>query len=128
MAFILPTNLSPPSLLTNQQQSSSSKDRPPTFHLSTTTNLNFSPLTMMTKLQPPTPTPTFGVNQQAPPPHGSATQDKQQRDDFYVNLGLAVRTLREDLPSLFTKDLNYHIYRYPPFLSFKFQSTGLLLR
>ncbi|KAM7526911.1 hypothetical protein LguiA_016813 [Lonicera macranthoides] len=109
MAFILPTYLSPPSLLTNQQQSSSSsKDKPPTIHLSTTTNLTFSPLTL-TKLQPPPPPPpTFGVNQQAPP-----EQDKQQqqRDDFYVNLGLAVRTLREDLPSLFTKDLNYHIYR-----------------
>ncbi|KAM7252102.1 hypothetical protein ACFE04_023985 [Oxalis oulophora] len=40
-------------------------------------------------------------------------QDKQHhdRDEFYVNLGLAVRTLREDLPLLFTKDLNYDIYR-----------------
>ncbi|OMP10361.1 hypothetical protein COLO4_04572 [Corchorus olitorius] len=43
----------------------------------------------------------------------SLHQDKQshQRDEFYVNLGLAVRTLREDLPLLFTRDLNYDIYR-----------------
>lgn len=43
-----------------------------------------------------------------------ATQDKQnqhQKDDFYLNLGLAVRTLREDMPLIFFKDLNYDIYR-----------------
>ncbi|KAF9587653.1 hypothetical protein IFM89_004485 [Coptis chinensis] len=37
--------------------------------------------------------------------------NKQERNDFYVNLGLAVRTLREDMPLLFSKDLNYSIYR-----------------
>jgi hypothetical protein len=43
-----------------------------------------------------------------------ATQDKQnqhQKDEFYLNLGLAVRTLREDMPLIFVKDLNYDIYR-----------------
>lgn len=43
-----------------------------------------------------------------------ATQDKQnqhQKDEFYLNLGLAVRTLREDMPLIFIKDLNYDIYR-----------------
>lgn len=43
------------------------------------------------------------------------TQYKQQhqepKDEFYVNLGLAVRTLREDMPMIFIKDLNYDIYR-----------------
>ncbi|CAN7041356.1 hypothetical protein Bca4012_070731 [Brassica carinata] len=40
-------------------------------------------------------------------------QDKHNhdRDEFYINLGLAVRTLREDLPLIFAKDLNYDIYR-----------------
>lgn len=38
-------------------------------------------------------------------------QNQNQRDEFYVNLGLAVRTLREDMPLLFTRDLNYDIYR-----------------
>ncbi|KAI3948501.1 hypothetical protein MKW98_019251 [Papaver atlanticum] len=37
--------------------------------------------------------------------------NKQKKNDFYVNVGLAVRTLREDLPLLFSKDLNYDIYR-----------------
>lgn len=43
-----------------------------------------------------------------------STQDKQnqhQKDEFYLNLGLAVRTLREDMPLIFIKDLNYDIYR-----------------
>lgn len=40
------------------------------------------------------------------------SNNNKQKNDFYVNLGLAVRTLREDLPLLFTKDLNYDIYRY----------------
>ncbi|XP_043702983.1 uncharacterized protein LOC122653111 [Telopea speciosissima] len=39
-----------------------------------------------------------------------SAQDKQ-KNDFYVNLGLAVRTLREDLPFIFSRDLNYGIYR-----------------
>ncbi|KAK4745102.1 hypothetical protein SAY87_011414 [Trapa incisa] len=39
------------------------------------------------------------------------TPDKRQKDDFYINLGLAVRTLREDMPLIFSKDLNYEIYR-----------------
>ncbi|XP_047311323.1 uncharacterized protein LOC124914759 [Impatiens glandulifera] len=38
-------------------------------------------------------------------------KETQHRNDFYVNLGLAVRTLREDIPLIFVKDLNYDIYR-----------------
>ncbi|CAA7394305.1 unnamed protein product [Spirodela intermedia] len=34
-----------------------------------------------------------------------------ERDEFYLNLGTAVRTLREDLPAVFSRDLNYDIYR-----------------
>ncbi|KAI4333271.1 hypothetical protein L6164_018103 [Bauhinia variegata] len=50
------------------------------------------------------------VSQVNPPPSAEAKQ-QQPKDEFYVNLGLAVRTLREDLPLLFVKDLNYDIYR-----------------
>ncbi|CAN8240437.1 unnamed protein product [Cochlearia groenlandica] len=58
---------------------------------------------------------------QAPPAARSAhvktkpiAQDSNKhvtKDEFYINLGLAVRTLREDMPLPFTKDLNYNIYR-----------------
>uniref|UniRef100_A0A0A9E8G0 Uncharacterized protein n=1 Tax=Arundo donax TaxID=35708 RepID=A0A0A9E8G0_ARUDO len=34
-----------------------------------------------------------------------------QRSDFYLNLGTAVRTLRDDLPAVFVREPNYHIYR-----------------
>lgn len=36
--------------------------------------------------------------------------DRKARD-YYANLGYAIRTLREDIPILFMKDLNYDIYR-----------------
>jgi hypothetical protein len=62
--------------------------------------------------------PSASTSLQTPPLQGVArvntppgAQDNHQKDDFYLNLGLAVRTLREDLPLLFTKDLNYDIYR-----------------
>ncbi|GAB2276331.1 hypothetical protein Dimus_011063 [Dionaea muscipula] len=42
---------------------------------------------------------------------GAQDNDQHQKDDFYLNLGIAVRTLREDLPQIFTKELNYDIYR-----------------
>ncbi|KFK42355.1 hypothetical protein AALP_AA2G245400 [Arabis alpina] len=56
---------------------------------------------------------TLSLQVQAPPVRGTHVKTRQQhsKDEFYINLGLAVRTLREDLPLLFSKDLNYNIYR-----------------
>lgn len=34
-----------------------------------------------------------------------------QRSDFYLNLGTAVRTLRDDLPAVFVREPSYDIYR-----------------
>uniref|UniRef100_A0A0D9W9D2 Uncharacterized protein n=1 Tax=Leersia perrieri TaxID=77586 RepID=A0A0D9W9D2_9ORYZ len=34
-----------------------------------------------------------------------------ERSDFYLNLGTAVRTLRDDLPDVFVREPNYDIYR-----------------
>jgi hypothetical protein len=113
MAFLLP-NLSPSFLLptgkslkekpiSNQALSSSS---------SSSNSYEFeedslSPLSLFSVQAPP---PVRGAQVKTKP----SAQDKYQhgsKDDFYINLGLAVRTLREDLPLLFTKDLNYDIYR-----------------
>lgn len=107
MAFLLP-NLSQSLLLQNNKskekpifhQSLTHSSKPiSTFTLSTTTSL----------LQtPPTVEKSSGAQDNGP----KDAQDKQkEKDDFYVNLGLAVRTLREDIPQIFTKDLNYDIYR-----------------
>ncbi|XP_068657154.1 uncharacterized protein [Aristolochia californica] len=56
-----------------------------------------------TKLEPP-------PVRSAPDKDRPGSQD-ERKGDFYLNLGTAVRTLREDLPLLFSKDLNYDIYR-----------------
>ena len=112
MAFLLP-NLSP-SLLHQIQ----SKEKPIPQHQTIAhsapkpTSFSLSPLSLsssLTSLQTP-PSLEKSVAQDNGP--NDAQDKQQQKDDFYVNLGLAVRTLREDLPLIFTKDLNYDIYRY----------------
>ncbi|XP_014503724.1 uncharacterized protein LOC106764034 [Vigna radiata var. radiata] len=56
-------------------------------------------------------TPTAQVALGSTPTTGAKDEHQQQKDEFYLNLGLAVRTLREDMPLIFVKDLNYDIYR-----------------
>lgn len=68
-------------------------------------NYSLSPLSPLASVQTPTLLEDAQVN------NSKGEQDKQQRDDFYVNLGMAVRTLREDMPLIFAEDLNYDIYR-----------------
>lgn len=114
MAFLLP-NLSPSLLL---QPKSSSKDNPlpPMLSSSSLSSSSTLPnfLLDLTKLAAVSPAPPplldpqvlRGTQLKEPP-----TTQHQQKDEFYVNLGQAVRSLREDLPQLFIKDLNYDIYR-----------------
>lgn len=112
MAFLLP-NLSPSFLL---QTGKSLKDKPISNQAlssssSSSSNSNEFEEDSLSLLS---------LSVQAPPVRGAqvktrpSAQDKHQhgKDEFYINLGLAVRTLREDLPLLFTKDLNYDIYRF----------------
>lgn len=99
MAYIL-SNLSP-TLLSSKYKASLITIPPQ----SSTTSV--STASTQTKLEPP---PQRRVS------HVDLTQsgldkNSDQRNDFYVNLGLAVRTLREDVPLIFSKDLNYDIYR-----------------
>ncbi|CAI9785261.1 unnamed protein product [Fraxinus pennsylvanica] len=106
MAYILP-NLSPTLLQSKEksltivfhQQCSSSPLSSPSPVLSSSVNTH-------TKLEPPPPRGLTQVNRTP----GAQDKNQNQKDEFYVNLGLAVRTLREDLPLIFTKDLNYGIY------------------
>ena len=42
---------------------------------------------------------------------GSPGPQNDKNDDYYANMGDALRTLREDIPQLFRKELNYSIYR-----------------
>ncbi|MED6213424.1 hypothetical protein PIB30_093201, partial [Stylosanthes scabra] len=108
MAFLLP-NLQP-SLLS--QSKSIDKQVPLLFnHHHTTSSSTTKPTISFSSS-----CSAFAVSQVAQvntPTTGSQEKQQQQpKDEFYVNLGLAVRTLREDMPLIFTKDLNYDIYRY----------------
>ena len=61
----------------------------------------------------------LSASQQAAIPSAKSTATKNrgkgsgdpQRSDFYLNLGTAVRTLRDDLPDVFVREPNYDIYR-----------------
>ncbi|CAA2967468.1 uncharacterized protein LOC111368553 [Olea europaea var. sylvestris] len=107
MAYILP-NLSPILLLSKE------KSQAIVFHqqslslpLTSPSSVSSSSVNAQTKLEPPPPRGLAQVNRT---PSGQG-KNQDQKDEFFVNLGLAVRTLREDLPLIFTKDLNYYIYR-----------------
>eukprot|EP00195_Chlamydomonas_chlamydogama_P005006 CAMPEP_0202904860 /NCGR_PEP_ID=MMETSP1392-20130828/31471_1 /ASSEMBLY_ACC=CAM_ASM_000868 /TAXON_ID=225041 /ORGANISM="Chlamydomonas chlamydogama, Strain SAG 11-48b" /LENGTH=259 /DNA_ID=CAMNT_0049592705 /DNA_START=341 /DNA_END=1120 /DNA_ORIENTATION=- len=39
------------------------------------------------------------------------TKNQEKTGDYFANVGDAIRTLREDIPELFERDLNYGIYR-----------------
>ncbi|KAI3769004.1 hypothetical protein L6452_00100 [Arctium lappa] len=100
MAFTVIPNLSPPSFTrlhlhqSSLQHKSSSSSSPsaaihPTHH---------AHLPLQSSVE-------------SPPVRVRVSPPRDPRQDFYVNLGLAVRTLRHDLPLLFSTDLNYEIYR-----------------
>ncbi|ESQ35181.1 hypothetical protein EUTSA_v10008440mg [Eutrema salsugineum] len=113
MAFLLP-NLSPSFLL----QTGKSSNLKPIFSQSLSPSSsssssisyefeedNLSALSLSSVQSPPLRDAQVKTRPTAQDKH------KHDRDEFYINLGVAVRTLREDLPLLFTKDLNYDIYR-----------------
>ncbi|KAK2654420.1 hypothetical protein Ddye_014276 [Dipteronia dyeriana] len=108
MAFLLP-NLSP-SLLLQTKSSSNEKSihQVPVRHNSSNSNSVYPLPLSSSVLSLQTSTTLQDAQVRIPPVENHQHHEK---DDFFVNLGLAVRTLREDMPLLFTRDLNYDIYR-----------------
>ncbi|KAI4355120.1 hypothetical protein L6164_003924 [Bauhinia variegata] len=48
----------------------------------------------------------------APVKQGSRpSKEEEEKQNYYVNMGYAIRTLREEFPELFYRDLNFDIYR-----------------
>ncbi|KAL4313544.1 hypothetical protein GQ457_01G050640 [Hibiscus cannabinus] len=48
----------------------------------------------------------------APVKQGSKpTKEEEEKQNYYVNMGYAIRTLREEFPDIFYKELNFDIYR-----------------
>lgn len=40
------------------------------------------------------------------------SQEEEEKQDYYVNTGYAIRTLREEFPQLFYRELTFDIYRF----------------
>ncbi|KAL5572025.1 hypothetical protein UlMin_021622 [Ulmus minor] len=47
----------------------------------------------------------------APVKQGSKPSKEEDKQDYYLNMGYAIRTLREEFPELFYRELNFDIYR-----------------
>ncbi|KAG6725523.1 hypothetical protein I3842_02G036900 [Carya illinoinensis] len=48
----------------------------------------------------------------APAKRGSKpSKEEEEKQNYYVNMGYAIRTLREEFPALFYKELSFDIYR-----------------
>lgn len=41
-----------------------------------------------------------------------SSEEEKEKQKYYVNMGDAIRTLREEFPQLFYKDFTYSIYRF----------------
>jgi hypothetical protein len=49
----------------------------------------------------------------APVKQGSKpSKEEEEKQSYYVNVGYAIRTLREEFPELFYRELSFDIYRY----------------
>ncbi|KAI7735601.1 hypothetical protein M8C21_030764 [Ambrosia artemisiifolia] len=102
MAFTVILNLSPTfTRLHLNNQSSSSSQKPSLSPSYSTIHHNATCL----------PLQSSSSSVESPPVCVRVSPPSDPRQDFYVNLGLAVRTLRHDLPLIFSTDLNYDIYR-----------------
>lgn len=47
-------------------------------------------------------------------------EDEEEKQNYYVNTGNAIRTLREEFPELFYRELTFDIYRYTILILFLF--------
>lgn len=54
------------------------------------------------------------------------SKEEEEKQKYYVNLGYAIRSLREDFPSLFNKELSFDIYRFISLSFFTFLNLIIL--
>lgn len=40
------------------------------------------------------------------------SKEEEEKQNYYVNMGYAIRTLREEFPALFYRELSFDIYRF----------------
>ncbi|MBA0853197.1 hypothetical protein Goshw_014722 [Gossypium schwendimanii] len=64
----------------------------------------------------------------APVKRGSKpSKEEEEKQDYYVNMGYAIRTLREEFPDIFYRELSFDIYRLWAFLCDTFINAGGLI-
>lgn len=44
------------------------------------------------------------------------SKEEKEKQNYYVNMGVAIRTLREEFPELFYRELSFDIYRFEFYL------------
>ncbi|PWA44462.1 hypothetical protein CTI12_AA526260 [Artemisia annua] len=98
MSFTVIPNLSPPSF-TRIHHKPSSSSLPSTSCCVNNSYQNHGEMVVQSSVE------TSPLRVRVSPP------EEDPRQEFYVNVGVAVRTLRHDLPLLFSEDLDYGIYR-----------------
>lgn len=45
-------------------------------------------------------------------PGSKLSKEEEEKQNYYVNMGHAIRTLREEFPELFRRELSFDIYRH----------------
>lgn len=55
------------------------------------------------------------------------SKEEEKKQDYYVNMGYAIRTLREEFPQLFYRELSFDIYRFRLCSSLCFQYFAITL-
>ncbi|KAL3536757.1 hypothetical protein ACH5RR_000123 [Cinchona calisaya] len=53
----------------------------------------------------------YGVGQFSAPVKPSRKEEEEEKRNYHLNTGYAIRTLREEFPTLFYKELSFDIYR-----------------
>lgn len=51
-------------------------------------------------------------------------KEDEEKQDYYLNMGYAIRCLREEFPELFCKELSFDIYRYFSLIVSMFSTDG----
>lgn len=46
------------------------------------------------------------------PSSSKQSEDEEEKRNYYLNAGYAIRTLREEFPALFYRELSFNIYRF----------------
>lgn len=67
------------------------------------------------------------LSETAPFSSSKAKEEEKKKREYYVNTGYAIRTLREEFPELFHRELTFDIYRFTLLLYLVFNLSVLVV-